>query len=207
MCPSWHCGAFISTTEVLRNMPLSIHRDACLQKEQGIQSFSARSEARGKGNYLEPRVVYHICFSYQHKALCQGVSFFLSDSTFSQWAMSQCWLSLALCLSGSLVSDEQEAEANPARVTFYQCGLHLPHFTSKRRHSDPFSHLCLNVFTITLLLCYSSGRKTWSNNIFYIQRLIRTLKGIMSREQWEGWYHSHVCVPNVKREQGSVSLA
>lgn len=129
------------------------------KKNRAYNHFQQEAK-RGTMNYLEPRVLYHICFSYQHKALFQGVSCFLSDSTFSQWPMSQYWLSLAPCLSGSLVCDEREAEANPARVTFYQCGLHLPHFTPKRRHSDLFSHLCLNVFTITLLLCYSSGQKT-----------------------------------------------
>lgn len=59
-------------------------------------------------------------------------------------------------LSGSLESDEREAEANPAPVTFYQCAFDLPHFTPKRRHSDLFGHLRLNVSTTALLLCYSS---------------------------------------------------
>lgn len=59
-------------------------------------------------------------------------------------------------LSASLESDERDAEANPALVTFYQRAFDLPHFTPKQRHSDLFSRLRLNVSTAALLLRYSS---------------------------------------------------
>lgn len=68
--------------------------------------FLARSNARDKVTYFKPHAVFHICFPYQHKVSFQRVTLFLSDSTFSHWAKSKCRLSLAHCLSGSLVSGE-----------------------------------------------------------------------------------------------------
>lgn len=106
----WYCGTFISRTEILHNMPPSILRHAGYKKNRvyTMRSFSARSEARKQCEIFQASrcIVFHtdtrLCF--------RDFSFlFLSASIVSQQAKSGslCWLSLAPCLSASLMPDER----------------------------------------------------------------------------------------------------
>lgn len=127
-------------------MPLSIRGHAAHKRIMACNhAFSAWRKTKGqtgifKGLCCVPRLFFSL--HTKTRGCVSGALILFLVSTFSK---SECWLSLPCQVHLSVMSGR--LRQNPAPVTFYQRAFDLPHFTPKRRHSDLFSRLRLNIST------------------------------------------------------------
>ena len=154
-----------STTEVLHNMPLSIHRHAGYKKNRACDPFQRR-ERKAKGRC---EIFSCLFFTFASHALHQAFFFFvLGGFSFFSTGFHLSTLSrarvTALAVAGTLPVSFTYAwwtvgwSKNPARVTFYQYRLLLATFYPEAKtFRDLFNHLCSEYHLLLLCCSVSSG--------------------------------------------------
>lgn len=144
----WYCGTFISMTEGLHNMPLSIHRYADKKKRK-------KQEAKRwtKWSISTPAALSSISrlfFITAQRFVSEGFILPLRSHLLTVDKVAA--LAVAGCPPVSFTWFwQREAEGNPTQVTFSQSCLHSPHFTPKTNKFGPAHRFGWNDFAIARL--------------------------------------------------------
>lgn len=136
--------------------------DTLAIKRMGNAIVFSKSEARDNVKYFKPHAVFHVCFSYRHKALFLG--FFSILSLCLHLLTAGKVRSTVLAVTGTLPVRLAYAWwtagwSEPSSSHFLSPWLHLPHFTPQRGHSGvrrSVQSFVWNVFAITYSLLYFS---------------------------------------------------
>lgn len=155
------CGTFLSTAEVLHNMPLSIHRHAGYKKNRACDRF--QRGAKGEGTMWNIfLLVFHIRLSCPPPGfffILGGFSFFSTGFHLSTLSRARV---TALAVAGTLPVSFTYAwwtvgwsKTQPESLSI-NIGCSLPRFTPKRGLSETCSIICgseYSLLSLLLLLC------------------------------------------------------